>query len=474
MDRSTRWTAPLVTLLILSLAGCGQGPPSGPAPLTPPPTLPSPLPPPPPPPPPPAPPPPAREPTRILMSPIPDQLGVGERIQLTARVLDQNGIPMRDASPAWSSSDSLVATVSPSGGLHVVSTGKAVIAAEYEGVRAEDELVTFPAIITRVFVDGEPASGFTVRVGPFFKQEVVTDHTGEVQFINRRRDNTVAIFGKGFGYDIVRHGFQVNERHLSLDPGTVAEVEFRGYSIPECDTHPLIKLEFTNHDPVFDDYVRSAVCRWANIITGIRFEDCVLRTYEGVVVEVEYVDRFEDERGVAEYCNGSPWIGAVRVPRSTLYDPSHWLIPPQMYDHISSYVALALGIFSLEIKGIEGQLSGQTPMKFMGTEATKEFRHLGGTGNPEVAVYNAGGGRLAYWASDELCYEMFGSVASASSSEPISAVTVAALEDTGVYEVNRDAAEPFVPFEPSDCRNTRGKADLAAPFPVEVIHHRVP
>ena len=407
----------------------------------------------------------------MSLSPIPDLIAVGERLQLTVRVLDQNGIEIRDVSPSWSSSDTLVATVDQEGEVYVAATGKAVIKVTYEGLSADDELVTLPAIAGRVVVDGEPLSGLAVRASPHVRlgvAEDTTDEAGSFQFINRRAgDNEIAIFGEDLGYDILLYGFQANNRRVELESGTVAAVEFNGYSIPECETHPLIRLEFVNNDPVFDDYWRSAVCRWINIVTDVYFEDCVLRTYDGVIVRVEYVDSHEAERGEVRFCNGSPLDADFKFPQSNLFDPDHWLVPPQMYRSASRYVAHALGIFSIEVPGINERVSGSTG-EFMGAEASSEFQALGGVGSPNVRVAEDGWVR---WSGDELCNEAFALGSKARTSQPISAVTVAALEDTGAYEVNRDAAEPFFPY---DCSAGDPDAAVAPPTPTLVNHLRIP
>lgn len=416
-------------------------------------------------PPPPPPPPPARVPTQIVLSSIANPVAVGGSYELTARVNDQNGIEIRDASPSWSSSDTQIATVE-AGLVEVVATGKAVITAAYEGVSAESDLVTFPEIIARVTVDEEPAPGFTVRVGPLFMREAVTDSLGAFRFVNRREGGeAVDIFGDGLSYDILQYGFQVNSQRVNLENGVVTEVEFRGFSIPQCDTvHQLIKLEFINNDPVYDDYWRSAVCRWTNIVSSISWKECFLRAYDGVVVQVEYVDTREEEPGRIGFCEGSPLFAYFQMSRSSLYDdPKYWLVPPQAYGDASDGIASALGIMARRMPEWEQLIEQGDPVLFTGVEATREFQAFGGTGSPRVFAWPG----WAKWRDDELCNEAMGSQSWAGTTQPISAVTVAAIEDAGVYEVNRDAAEPFIPY---DCPAGSDAANVGRDLSVAVTH----
>ena len=405
-------------------------------------------------------------PTQIVLSPIANPVAVAGSYELTARVNDQNGIEIRDASPSWSSSDTKIATVED-GLVEVVATGKAVITVAYEDVSAEGDLVTFPEISGRVTVDGEPAPGFTVRVGPLFMREALTDSLGAFRFVNRREGGDgVDIFGAGLGYDILRYGFQVNRQRVNLENGTVTEVDFRGFSIPECETaHPLIKLEFVNNDPVFDDYWRSAACRWTNIVSDIAFEECLFRAYDGIVVYVEYVDTLEGNVGTVTFCSGSPQEAYFPMPRSSLYDPEHWLVPPQVYRDASSSIASALGIISTLVPAWGEKITGGHAALFTGDEASNEFQSLGGTGKPRVRMVND----WVFWSDAEVCNEILSVTSRAGSSHPISAVTVAALDDAGIYEVNRDAAEPFVPY---DCPQGFPEADgwTTHNLPVTIIH----
>ena len=67
---------------------------------------------------------------RIVIAPEAATLmSIGETVQLTARVLDQNGQPVADALVTWASSDEAVATVSAQGLVTAVSNGVARITA---------------------------------------------------------------------------------------------------------------------------------------------------------------------------------------------------------------------------------------------------------------------------------------------------------------------------------------------------------
>ena len=406
-------------------------------------------------------------------------VAVGDSFKLSAQVDDQNGSPIANVRLSWTSSDSSVATIDQQGWVRVMATGSTTIAVTFGGLRATADLVTWGEISGRVLVDDAPVAGFAVQLGGIGSLATVTDSLGQYRFQNLRPDDHVCIrgpsspgcyavniLGEGFGFDLMRFGFQKPETRVSAELGAVTTVDFGGYSIPECETHPLIKLEFVNNDPVLDGYWRSAVCRWANIVTNIHLGDCSFRSYDGVVITIEYVDDREDAGGLIGFCNGSPWSAHFTVARSDEHfsDPQYWLVPPQTYSQVSTWVASALGIFIAVVPALNEQL---VDGYFIGAQASIEFQTIGGEGHPQISTFGPDRNKM-FWREDEMCNEMFGPSIWAGTAQPISAVTVAALEDIGVYEVNRDMAEPFFPY---DCAPG---ADAAHGAPIRVIHLRSP
>lgn len=418
----------------------------------------------------PDPPPSSPSPTRVVMNPIPNPVMVGDSFALTAQVLNDADLPIHGAKVTWSSANPSIAAINQFGRVHVHETGKTTITATHEGLNTGRELVTWGEVAGIITVDGDPESGLSVRLGDPYDlgaPETVTDSLGRYQFLHLEPDEYgVIILGSYIGFDHSEYGFQVTEQRVSVDLGNVAPVDFQGFSIPQCETPPLIKLEFVNNDPVFDDYWRSAVCRWTNIVSDIAFTECILRSFDGVVVVVEYVDTFEAREGRVRFCNESPWYSDFKVPRSSLYDPEHWLVPGQVYKHVSRSIASALGIISTNIPAWNDKISAGDPMLFMGAEAARELHTLSGSGHLEVRLFE----NWAYWADAVFCNEILGlgGASSARSSAPISAVTVAAIEDVGIYEVNRDAAEPFLPY---DCPATSAEANGPIhALPVTIVH----
>ncbi|MYJ91384.1 MAG: Ig-like domain-containing protein, partial [Gemmatimonadetes bacterium] len=95
------------------LAACGKDSPTAPEPPAPPP-----------------PPPPTPVPTRIEVTPSSVSLNaIGQTLQLTAQVFDQNNAVMSGATIEWSSSNEAVATVSGQGLVTAVANGSATITA---------------------------------------------------------------------------------------------------------------------------------------------------------------------------------------------------------------------------------------------------------------------------------------------------------------------------------------------------------
>ena len=110
-------------VLLVMLATCGKDSPTAPSTPTPPsPTAPPPTPPP--------APTPAPVPTRIQVTPSSVTLNaIGQTIQLTARVLDQNGTILTGATVTWTSGNTGVATVSDQGLVKAIMNGSAVVTA---------------------------------------------------------------------------------------------------------------------------------------------------------------------------------------------------------------------------------------------------------------------------------------------------------------------------------------------------------
>lgn len=407
----------------------------------------------------------------MVMSSIPNPVSVGESFSLTAQVLNQNGTPLHGARPSWASGNPSTATIDQFGRVDVFETGMATITAAYEDLSTSRELVTWGEVAGTITVDGEPAAGISIRLGypdELDTPEVVTDSLGSYQFLHLQREEYqgVTILGSYIGFDHTKYGFQVTAQQVAVDLGAVTSTDFQGFSIPQCETvHPLIKLEFANNDPIFDDYWRSAVCRWTSIVYDIAFEECLLRTYDGIVVYIEYVDTLEANDNQLAFCNGSPWRAHFRVPQSSIYDSEHWLVPGQVYKSISRRIASAMGIISTIVPEWKAQVVGEDPVLFMGVKANQEFQALGGEGNLEIS-WNSD---WVSWKDAELCGEILSTASRASGSAPISAVTVAAIDDTGIYKVGQDAVEPFLPY---DC--SAGADAAAVPAPMTVNHLRVP
>ena len=103
----------IVSLALLTLATCGKDSPTKPTPPQPP-----------------TPPPPQPVPTRIMITPATTTLtAIGQTVQLSATVLDQNGQPVPGAVVTWSSGNAAVATVSAQGLVTAVMNGTAQITA---------------------------------------------------------------------------------------------------------------------------------------------------------------------------------------------------------------------------------------------------------------------------------------------------------------------------------------------------------
>lgn len=115
-----------------------------------------------------------------------------------------------------------------------------------------------------------------------------------------------------------------------------------------------------------------------------------------------------------------------------------------LVDVITHEMGHVIGIGT--VWGRKGVLSGagsSNPL-FTGLRCRHAFHDLGGLGN-EVPVENQGGGgtRDSHWRERFFRNElMTGYVSPAGTKNPLSALTIASLEDLG-YEVDMAAAEPF-------------------------------
>ena len=106
-------------------------------------------------------------PTTVTITPATAELtAVGATVQLSARVLDQNGQAMAGANVTWASSDAAVATVSPNGLVAAVATGATTITAT-AGTASGEAVVTVMQSASSVVVSPSAdtvAAGDTLRL----------------------------------------------------------------------------------------------------------------------------------------------------------------------------------------------------------------------------------------------------------------------------------------------------------------------
>jgi len=133
-------------LLFFVLVACGKDSPTQPA--APPPTQP----------PPPTPPPTPPQPSRITITPSNATLmSIGQTVQLTAAVLDQNGQPVSGAMVTWASNNVNVATVSSQGLVTAVGNGTATISAQ-SGSVSQNANVTVRQTAVSIEIDPDTAT----------------------------------------------------------------------------------------------------------------------------------------------------------------------------------------------------------------------------------------------------------------------------------------------------------------------------
>jgi len=105
----------------------------------------------------------AQSAVRITITPpLATLMAIGETVQLTAAVLDQNGQPVEGAVVTWSSSDEAVATVSPQGLVTAVMNGDAQITARAGTASTSIDVTVMQAAGSIVI---EPADATLMAIG---------------------------------------------------------------------------------------------------------------------------------------------------------------------------------------------------------------------------------------------------------------------------------------------------------------------
>ena len=94
----------------------------------------------------------------ITISPASGQLTVGERVQLDAQLKDSRGTVLRDRTPSWSSSNTEVAAVSPSGQVTANAPGTATMTASSDNQRATVRIEVAAAPVGTVVLTAPPPS----------------------------------------------------------------------------------------------------------------------------------------------------------------------------------------------------------------------------------------------------------------------------------------------------------------------------
>ncbi|MGE3525935.1 MAG: Ig-like domain-containing protein, partial [Gemmatimonadales bacterium] len=95
---------------------------------------------------------------RVLITPATGSLNPGETLQLTAQLQDGRGAAITDRTPAWSSSNPAIATVSPTGLVTAAGEGTATITAASDERSASARITVQPAPVAAISVSSPPAS----------------------------------------------------------------------------------------------------------------------------------------------------------------------------------------------------------------------------------------------------------------------------------------------------------------------------
>jgi hypothetical protein len=126
----------------------------------------------------PPPPPPARVTASVDVTPAAHTLVAGESVTLLARALDAAGVEIPGRAVAWTSSNPLVAGVTPAGGVTAVSAGTAIITATIDQKSAVAQLVVSAVPVATIAV--MPAA-FVLEVGETKQMTaIVKDAQGNV------------------------------------------------------------------------------------------------------------------------------------------------------------------------------------------------------------------------------------------------------------------------------------------------------
>lgn len=104
----------------------------------------------------------------IIISPAGGQLAVGDKVQLDAQLKDARGTLIKDRTPSWSSSNTDVASVSPSGQVTATGPGSATITASSDNQRATARIDVAAAAVGSLVLTTPPTSmpaGETFQLG---------------------------------------------------------------------------------------------------------------------------------------------------------------------------------------------------------------------------------------------------------------------------------------------------------------------
>ncbi|MEP7325387.1 MAG: Ig-like domain-containing protein [Gemmatimonadota bacterium] len=102
----------------------------------------------------------------ITISPASGQLAVGEKVQLDAQLKDVRAAAIRDRTPSWVSSNTEVASVSPSGEVTAAGPGSATITASSDNQRATARIDVAAAAVGTLALTTPPSA---IQVGEMFQ-----------------------------------------------------------------------------------------------------------------------------------------------------------------------------------------------------------------------------------------------------------------------------------------------------------------
>lgn len=401
-----------------------------------------------------------QEPASVSVTPDSVRAAVGATVSYSATVLDANDSTIASPFLVWSTTDAAVATVTSGGEATAVAAGTVGIVATAGSVADTATLEVVVPVVDTLDIAEDSVSlveGTTTQLTVTLMDSTLTVLVG-AQATWTADDTAVAtVDADGLVTGVAPGNTWVRAQADSAVDSTFVEVT-QSPSQFDVEVRFIGTAPAANIQAAFD----AAEARWEEIIRGdlsdvsidVDSADCgiahpaVNEVVDDVVifVEVDSIDGVGNVLAQAGPClvrtvDGLAALGTMQMDEADLNDlDAQGLLDETVAHEMGHVLGFGTGNPWEETLVDKGGADPYWP----GTQAVAEYQNNGGTATNAVPVENTGGQGTqdAHWRESDMGRELMTGFLDSGSSNPLSSITIGAMEDMG-YEVDLTKADAY-------------------------------